>query len=185
MLSDDAGAGPARHADRVEQTAGTSNAPSGSPRRLKIPLLRPAAGCAAHFVSRFGGDGRWYGYPTFGIHVGLCVPPSGIHVGLSLHFRFDQNICKISVKCFCAHACKNLHQKIVVKIRTHWANKIHASNFASIVHEFLSGRTTGNLQPATKSDASHLVKNCPSSPFPMNLYLDTGCAGHSSRNYPV
>ena len=110
------------------------------------------------------------------------IPAFRIHVGLSLHFRFDQNICKILIKCFCAHACKNLHQKLVVKIRTHWANKIHASNFARIVHEFLSGRTTGNLQPATKSDASHLVKNCPSSPFPMNLYLDTGCAGHSSHS---
>ena len=66
----------------------------------------------------------------------VCAPPSGIHVGLSLHFRFDQNICKISVKCFCAHACKNLHQKLVVKIRTHWANKIHASNVARIKHEF-------------------------------------------------
>ena len=43
LLIDNAGAGPARHADRVEQTAGTSNAPSGGPRLLKIPLLRPAA----------------------------------------------------------------------------------------------------------------------------------------------
>ena len=42
-----------------------------------------------------------------------------------VNFRFDQNICKISVKCFCAHACNKLHQKLVVKIRTHWANKIH------------------------------------------------------------
>ena len=58
LLSDDAGADPARHADRVEQAARTFNAPSGGPRLLRIPLLRPAAGCAAHFVSRFGGDGR-------------------------------------------------------------------------------------------------------------------------------
>ena len=48
LFSDNAGAGPARHADRVEQTAGTSNAPSGGPRLLRIPLLRPAAGRAAH-----------------------------------------------------------------------------------------------------------------------------------------
>ena len=53
MLSDNAGAGPARHADRVEQTAGASNAPSGGPRLLRIPLLRPAAGCAAHFGEPF------------------------------------------------------------------------------------------------------------------------------------